>query len=67
MALRNDATKDGKWVIGGKRRVVYVLNTLSAREQQQVAEVRVKRGDEYEVPRPRSTFGKRHFKYQAED
>ena len=37
IALRNDGSKDGRWKVGGKNRVIYVRAELSGKEQYEAA------------------------------
>ena len=45
VAVRNHDAKDGKWVVEGKRRVIYAKSSLTAKEQQAAARERAARAN----------------------
>jgi uncharacterized membrane protein len=45
VAVRNHDAKDGKWVVEGKRRVIYAKSSLTAKEQQAAARERAERAN----------------------
>ena len=68
LAVRSNYAKDGKWVIAGKRRVIYVRKGLSAHDQQLAAKERAERGDEGEDEVPRGEMRRRRggFRYSED-
>jgi hypothetical protein len=62
---RNDDAKDGKWVINGKRRVIYVKKTLSRQEQQAAARRRAAWSEDDEMSAGSSSRKVGGFRYRG--